>query len=253
MVLSILDSELLSLILYGYSKDIPIIEAAVEKEDILRIIIELYESPNSKLSINNGRYINFLHKKRILDIRKNEHGLSKIGKDIARKLKKEIDIYRKHYDDIDHRNLNLDRILKRSCNELIVNYSSVGYRFYPIFQVIYENHDKPFLTPKLIGRYGFILSVLYNGENKCYKCKNWALSLKDIRYYLHNQLSMDCYNKFGWKIDAKYLSTYELVTQRGYEKKSRYKLTIYGYNVSEYIIKNLVIAYKYLEEKAEFQ
>ena len=87
------------------------------------------------------------------------------------------------------------------------------------------------MTPKLIGRYGFILSVLYNGENKCNKCKNWALSLKNIRDYLRKQLSMDCYNKFGWKIDVKYLSTYNLVTQRGYEKKSRYKLTRYGYYV----------------------
>ncbi len=253
MVLSILDSELLSLILYGHSKGIPIIEAAVEKEDILRIIIELYKSPNSKPNINNGRYIDFLHKKRILDIHKNEHGLSKIGKDIARKLEKEIDIYRKHYDDIDHRNLNLDRILKMSCNELIVNDSSIKYYPYPIFRIIYENYNEPFLTPKLIGRYGFILSVLYNGENKCYKCRNWALSLKDIRYYLRNQLSMDCYNKFGWKIDAKYLSTYNLVTLRGYEKKPRYKLTRYGYDVSKYLIKNLVIAYRYLEEKVGFQ
>ena len=148
MVLSILDSELLSLILYGYSKGIPIIEAAVEKEDILRIIIELYKSSNSKPNINNGRYIDFLHKKRILDVRKNEHGLSKIGKDIARKLEKEIDIYRKHYDDIDHRNSNLDRILKRSCNELIVNDSSIKYYPYPIFRIIYENYNEPFFDTK---------------------------------------------------------------------------------------------------------
>ncbi len=253
MVLSILDSELLSLILYGYSKGIPIIEAAVEKEEILRIIIELHKSPDSKLSINNDRYVYILHKKGILHIIENKYDenkyiLSKIGEDIARKLEKEIDIYRKHYYYIDHKNLNLnlDRILKMLCNELIVNYSSVGYRFYPIFQVIYENYNKPALTPKLIGRYGFILSVLYNGENKCYKCKNWALSLKDIKDYLQ-QLSMNCYNKFGRKIDAKYLSKYNLVTLRGCEGNYRYKLTDkYGYYVSEYIIKNLVVAYKYL-------
>jgi hypothetical protein len=253
MVLSILDSKLLSLILYGYSKGIPIIEAAVEKENILRIIIELYKSPDSKLSINNNRDINVLHEKGILNIHKNKYILSKTGEDIARKLEKEIDIYRKHYDDIDLRNLNLDRILKILCNELIVSDSLVGYRFYPIFQVIYENYNESFLTPKLIGRYGFVLLVLYNGENKCNKCRNWALSLKDIRDYLSNQLSMNCYNKFGWKIDANYLSTYELVTQRGHYGNFRYKLTEYGHNVSEYIIKNLVIAYRHLEEKVGFQ
>jgi len=253
MVLSILDSELLSLILYGYSKGIPIIKAAVEKENILRIIIELYKSPDSKLNINNSRDINVLHKKEILYIRKNKYILSKIGEDIAKKLEKEIDIYSKYYYDVDHRNLNLDKILKILCKELIVNDNSFRYRFYPIFQVIYENYNKPALTPKLIGRYGFILLVLYNGENKCNKCMNWALSLRDIRYYLHNQLSIDCYNKFGWKIGAGYLSKYKLVTQRGYEKKSRYKLTEYGYNVSEYIIKNLVIAYRHLEENIRFQ
>ena len=179
--------------------------------------------------------------------------MSKIGKNIARKLKEEIDIYSKYYDDIDLRNLNLDKILKMLCNELIVNNSSVKYRFHPIFQVIYENYNKPFLTPKLIGRYGFILLVLYNGENSCNICRNWALSLKDIRNYLHEQLSIDCYNKFRQKINAKYLSIYNLVTQRGRENNLRYKLTEYGYNVSEYIIKNLVIAYRLLEEKTRFQ
>jgi len=250
-----LDFKLLSTILYGYSENIPIIEAAVEKENILHIIIELYESPDSKLNINNSRDINVLHEKGILNICKNKYIFSKVGEDIARKLKKEIDIYSKYYYDINHRNLdlNLDRILKMSCNELIVNSSSVRYRFCPIFQIIYENYNKPFLTPKLIGRHGFVLLVLYNGENKCNKCKNWALSLKNIRYYLRNQLSINCYNKFGWKIDANYLSTYELVTQRGHEKKSRYKLTEYGHKVSEYIIKNLAIAYRHLEEKIRFQ
>jgi hypothetical protein len=247
MVLSILDSELLSLILYGYSKNIPIIEAAVEKENMLRIIIKLYKSPNSKLNINNSRYINVLHKKRILYILENTYILSKIGKDIARKLEKEIDIYSKYYYDIDHRNLNLDKILKMLCNELIVSDSSNRYHFYPIFQVIYENYNKPALTPKLIGRHGIVLLVLYNGENKCNKCRNWALSLKDIRYYLHNNLSIDCYNKFGRKIDAKYLSIYNLVKLRGNEENYRYKLTEYGYNVSKYIIKNLITVYRYLK------
>jgi len=255
MVLSILDSELLSLILYGYSKNIPIIEAAVEKENLLSIIIELHKSPNSKLDINNSRNIVVLHKKRILYfLKEDNYILSKIGEDMARKLEKEINIYRKHYYDIyiDHRDLNLDKILKMLCKELIVNGSSTKYRFYPFFQIIYENYNKPFLTPKLIGRYGFILSVLYNGENKCIKCRNWALSLKDIRHYLLNQLSMDCYNKFG-KFDANHLSKYGLVTPRGYEKTSRYKLTEYGYNVAKYIIKNLVIAYRHLEENIGFQ
>ena len=255
MALSILDSELLSLILYGYSKNIPIIEAAVEKENLLRIIIELYKSPNSKLDINNSGDIVVLRRKRILHILENTYILSKIGEDIARKLEKEINIYKKHYYDIydvDHRDLNLDKILKMLCNELIANDNLIRYRFYPFFQIIYENYNKPFLTPKLIGRYGFILSVLYNGENKCIKCRNWALSLRDIKYYLHNQLSMDCYNKFG-KIDANHLSKYGLVTPRGYEKTSRYKLTEYGYNVAKYIIKNLVIAYRHLEENIGFQ
>ncbi|MFZ8800839.1 MAG: hypothetical protein ACO2ON_01510 [Candidatus Nanopusillus sp.] len=66
MEYAILDSELLSLILYGYSKGIPIIEAAVEKEDILRTIMELYKHPVSKLSSSNIRYVDFLFKRRIL-------------------------------------------------------------------------------------------------------------------------------------------------------------------------------------------
>jgi len=250
MVISILDSELLSLILYGYSKNIPIIEAAVEKENLLNIIIKLYKYPNSKLNINNSKDIDVLLKKRIIykiiyTSGGNIYILSKIGEDVARKLEKEIDIYRKYYYDIDHRNLNLDKILKMLCNELIVNNNLNRYHFHPIFQIIYENYDKPALTPKLIGRHGIVLLVLYNEENKCNKCKNWALSLKNIRHCLHN-LSIDCYNKFRGKIDAKYLSKYNLVTLRGNAENSRYKLTEYGYNVSEYIIKNLIPVYKYL-------
>jgi len=45
MRVSTLNSELLSLILYGYSKGIPIIKAAIEKESKLDTIIKLYESP----------------------------------------------------------------------------------------------------------------------------------------------------------------------------------------------------------------
>ncbi len=256
MIVSVLETELLSLILYGYSKNIPIIEAAVEKEDILRVIMELYKYPVSKLSTSNIRYVDFLFKRRILRVSENEYTLSEIGNDIARKLEKEIDIYRKYYYDyyIDHENLNLDRILKKLCNELISNYNPIRYCFHPIFQVIYVNRDKPALTPTLIGRYGFFLLVLYNEENKCDECVNWGLLLRDIRHYLYNYISDNCHNKFKLGIVAKYLSIYGLITQRGSRRgKHRYNLTKYGYDLSEYLIKNLAIAYRHLEERTGSQ
>jgi len=84
------------------------------------------------------------------------------------------------------------------CNELIVNYNLFRYCFHPIFQAIYENRDKPALTPKLIGKYGLVLLALYNIKNKCDKCRNWALPVKDIKNYIHDHISKSCHNKFRW-------------------------------------------------------
>jgi len=245
MIVSTLNSELLSLILYGYSRRVPIIKAAIEIESKLDIIIKLYESPpDSKFNIHkyNMRDIRFLYEMGILSIlHEGGYFLTRTGEDIARKLKREMNIYNNF--DIDYRNLDMDRILKTLCKELIIDDGSSKYRFYPIFEIVYENYDKPFLTPKLIGKYGIILLVLYNGENNCYKCKNWALSLKNVIDYLY-KLSIDCHNKFKDRMNIKQLEIYELVTRRGHKGKIRFKLTEDGYNVSEYILKNLAIIYK---------
>jgi len=245
MRVSTLNSELLSLILYGYSKGIPIIKAAIEKESKLDTIIKLYESPpDSKFNIHkyNPGDIQFLYKIGILSILpEGGYFLTTAGEDIARKLKREMNIYKNL--DIDYRNLDVNRILKTLCNELIVDNDPNKYRFYPIFKVIYENYDKQFLTPKLIGKYGIILLVLYNGENNCDKCKNWTLSLKNVIDYLY-KLSIECQNKFGNRINVKQLEIYELVTRRGHKGNIRYRLTEDGYNVAEYILKNLAIIYK---------
>ena len=50
-------------------------------------------------------------------------------------------------------------------------------------------------------------------------------------------------------IYAKYLSIYGLVVTRRGREGYKYKLTEYGYNISEYVIKNSVISYRHLEEK----
>lgn len=242
-----LNSRLLSLILYGYRRDISIIEAAVKKENRLEMIIELYNTSNSKFNIYryyNQHNIKLLYKMGILDIFTEKNYLTKTGEEIAKKLEEEINMYNKQ--DIDYKNLNMDKILKILCKELIVNKDSNNYAFYPIFQVVYENYNKPVLTPKLIGKYGILLLILYNEENNCYKCKNWSLSLKNIKNYLY-ELSIDCHNKFGNKINLRQLEDYNLVTSRGNKANIRYKLTENGYSVSEYILKNLAIVYKYLE------
>ena len=241
-----LNSRLLSLILYGYYRDIPIIEAAVKKENRLDMIMELHNTSNPKFNIYryNQHNIQFLYKMGILDIFTEKNYLTKTGEEIAKKLKEEINMYNKQ--GIDYKNLNIDKILKILCRELIVDKDSNKYVFYPIFQVVYENYNKPVLTPKLIGKYGIMLLALYNEENNCYKCKNWSLSLKNIKNYLY-ELSIDCHNKFGNKINAKQLELYNLVTPRGNKANIRYKLTENGYNVAKYILKNLAIVYKYLE------
>ena len=245
MRVSTLNSELLSLILYGYSKGVPIIKAAIETESKLDTIIKLYESPpDSKFNIYkyNLKDIQFLYKMGILSILpKGRYFLTRTGEDIARKLKREMNIYNNL--DIDYINLDMNRILKTLCNELIIDDDSGKYRLYPIFKVIYENYDKPFLTPKLIGKYGIILLVLYNGENNCYKCKNWTLSLRNVIDYLY-KLSLDCHDKFKDRMNIKQLEIDELVTRRGHKGKIRLKLTEDGYNVAEYILKNLAIIYK---------
>jgi len=51
-----------------------------------------------------------------LYILENKYILSEIGENIDRKLEKEIYLYWKCYYDVDHRNLNLDKILKMLCN-----------------------------------------------------------------------------------------------------------------------------------------
>jgi len=51
-------------------------------------------------------------------------------------------------------------------------------------------------------------------------------------------------NKFRNRINVKQLEIYELVTRRGHKGNIRYKLTEDGYNVAEYILKNLAIIYK---------
>ena len=238
-----LDRLLTEIHVESYKENQPILQTVIKRYP-LSLLMKIYEGNLSEEDINLYKYLlSYLVKKKLLIRKYDKYYLTDIGKEIIKKIEYELKLLKNiNKEDL---NINIDDLLKYICKNMpkIKKSSLHNYPlFYPIY--LYYDHQEPF-TLYFIGRGGIILIYLYREDKYCKKCKNWWSSPQKIKEFLFK--IPKCHDNFGDKLDISPLVEFGLVNrEKGRGNSSRYRLSKEGYNVTEFILKNLSIIYKYL-------
>jgi hypothetical protein len=254
MISSRLDELLIKVHVESYKSNQPILQTVVMKNPILYLLMKISEGQLSK----NDRDLYFytlahLTRKKFIKKEDNTYSLTDIGKTMIEKIEYELELLKTiNKEDI---NLNEDmyNLLEWACKSAIKNKNAgiknyTGSPDYSLFLIIskYYNYSEP-LTPYFVGDSGIILISLYSLSFKTGKYLNWWYSPRQLRQFLFNNIPQS-YNILGKKFDISPLVKYKLVDEkkRGYYiSKYKYKLSEEGYNVAEFILKNLKAVIKY--------
>jgi hypothetical protein len=250
-----LDELLIEVHVESYKSNQPILQTVVEKNPILYLLMKISKGQLSKSDrALYFRTLAYLNRKKFIKKEDNIYYLTDIGKKIIEKIEYELELLK----NINKEDLNLNddiyNLLEWACKSTIKNKNSgikdyIRRIKYSLLLIIlrYYNYSGP-LTPYFIGDAGIILLSLYSLSFKTAKYFNSWYSPKQIREFLFNNIPQS-YNIFRKKFDISPLVKYELVytIKRGHDiSKYKYKLSEEGYNVAEFILKNLksVIVYR---------
>jgi len=247
MTSSMLDRLLTEIHIESYKRKQPILQTVVKRDPLLSLLMEIYIGKLSERDINLHKYLlSYLVKKKLLTREYDKYYLTDIGKEIIKKIEYELNLLKNiNKEDLNINIEDLDDLLKYICKNM-PKIKKSSLHNYPLFYSIYLYYDyqEPF-TPYFIGRGGIILIYLYREDKYCKKCKNWWSSSQKIREFLFK--IPQCPNNFGGKLDISPLVELGLVNrEKGRGNASRYRLSKEGYDVTEFILKNLSIVYKYL-------
>jgi predicted transcriptional regulator len=243
-----LDTLLTEIQVESYKRNQPILQTVIKRDPLLSLLMKIYKGNLSERDINLYKYLlSYLAKKKLLISDRDQYPykyyLTDIGKEIIKKIEYELKLLENiNKEDL---NINIDDLLKYTCKNM-PKIKKLSLHNYPLFYPIYLYYDRqePF-TPYFIGRGGIILIYLYREDKYCKKCKNWWSSSPKIKKFLFK--IPQCHYNFGDKLDISPLVEFGLVNrEKGRGNTSRYRLSKEGYDVTEFILKNLSIVYKYL-------
>jgi hypothetical protein len=228
----------------SYESNQPILQTVIENDYTLYLLMKISEGQLSKNDTDlYSRTLLYLTRQNFIEKDKNMYYLKDTGKLIIEKIKYELELLK------NTNNENLDSIdiyslLEFACKNIIDISGKIKYPFLYIIFKHYNQHD-PF-TSYFVGRNGVILISLYSLSCRKEKCYNYWYTSKQIKKFLYNYIPK-CYDILKNKVDITPLVKFGLVDRRiGGNDKSRYKLSRKGYNVAEFILKNLesVIIYQ---------
>jgi hypothetical protein len=232
-----MDELLTKIHVKSYELNQPILQTVIENDYILYLLMKISERQLSKNDIYlYSRTLLYLTRQNLIIKEKNEYYLKDTIKAIIEKIEYELELLK----NINNENLDsidIYSLLEFTCKNII---DVSGKIKYPLSYIIFKhyNQQNPF-TSYFVGRNGVILISLYSLSCKKEKCYNWWYTTKQIKKFLFNYIPK-CYDILRNKLDITPLVKFGLVDKRiGGNDKSRYKLSRKGYNVTEFILKNL--------------
>jgi len=241
-----LDELLVKILVESYKSNQPILQTVIENDPILYLLIKISKDQLSKSDRDLYFHtLSYLTRKKFIIKENNEYYLKDISRETIEKIKYELEslknINNENLDDID-----MYGLLEFAC-ENIVEINKRKKIKYPLSYIIFRHYNpqSPF-TSYFVGRDGVILISLYYLSCKNKRCYNWWYSPKQINKFLFNYIPK-CYDILINKLDITPLVKFGLVDRRiGGNDRSKYKLSREGYNVAEFILKNLksVIVYQ---------